>query len=65
MRFAGISLATAVEMASTQPAQLLGITNHRLDIGCPANLVLFDLPGPETTRLTIRKVINQGQLKST
>jgi N-acetylglucosamine-6-phosphate deacetylase len=61
MRFAGVSLATAVEMASTQPAELLGITDHRLDIGCPANLVLFDEPGPETTRLTIRKVINQGK----
>ena len=60
MRFAGVSLATAVEMASTQPAELLGITNHRLDAGCPANLVLFDLPGPETTRLTIRNVVNQG-----
>lgn len=59
MRFAGVSLSTAVEMASTQPAKLIGITNHRLDVGCPANLVLFDQPGPETTRLTIRNVLNR------
>jgi N-acetylglucosamine-6-phosphate deacetylase len=60
MRFAGVNLTTAVEMASIRPAELLGITNHRLDVGCPANLVLFDQPTPETTRLTIRRLMNQG-----
>lgn len=60
MRFAGVSLATAVELASTQPAELIGIKDHRLDVGCPANLVLFDEPAPETARLTIRNVMNQG-----
>lgn len=60
MRFAGVNLAIAVEMASTLPAELLGITNHRLDVGCPANLVLFDMPGKEATRLKIRSVFNRG-----
>ncbi len=61
MRFAGVSLTTAIEMASTQPAELIGATDHRLDIGCPANLVLFDLPAAETTKLVIRRTMNSGK----
>jgi N-acetylglucosamine-6-phosphate deacetylase len=60
MRFAGMSLTTAIELASVQPAELLGVTNHRLDVGCPANLVLFELPGAETEKLTIRGTMNGG-----
>jgi N-acetylglucosamine-6-phosphate deacetylase len=61
MRFAGVSLSTAIEMASIQPAELLGIHDHRLDIACPANLVFFDLPGSDTTKLAIRGTMNRGQ----
>jgi dihydroorotase-like cyclic amidohydrolase len=60
MRFAGVSLTTAIEMASIQPAKLLGRHDHRLDVGCPANLVLFELPTAETTRLVIQRTMNQG-----
>ncbi|WP_202921570.1 N-acetylglucosamine-6-phosphate deacetylase [Anatilimnocola aggregata] len=60
MRFAGVNLATAVEMASTQPAALIGVTNHRLDVGCPANLVLFDEPTVGTTKLAVRGTMNSG-----
>lgn len=60
IRYAGVSLATAVDMASTQPAALIGMNNHRLDVGCPANLVLFDQPTRDTKKLVVRKTINGG-----
>jgi dihydroorotase-like cyclic amidohydrolase len=58
-------LTTAIELASVQPAELLAVTNHRLDVGCPANLVLFDLPGPDTEKLIIRGTMNAGRWCST
>lgn len=61
MRFAGINLTTAIEMASTQPAELIGVHDHRLDVGCPANLVLFDKPTADTTKLVIRRTMNRGE----
>jgi N-acetylglucosamine-6-phosphate deacetylase len=61
MRFAGVNLTTAIEMASTQPAELLGVHDQRLDVGCPANLVLFDKPTAETTKLVIRRTMNRGE----
>jgi N-acetylglucosamine-6-phosphate deacetylase len=60
MRFAGVNLATAIDLASIQPARLLGINNHRLDVGSPANLVLFELPTADTTRLKIRGTMIAG-----
>ena len=33
MRFAGVDLATAIDMASTRPAELIGIGGHTLDVG--------------------------------
>ena len=61
MNFAGISLTTAIEMASTQPAALIGVNDHRLDAGSPANLVLFDLAAAGATRLSIRRTMNSGE----
>jgi N-acetylglucosamine-6-phosphate deacetylase len=63
MRFAGVSLASAVHMASTQPAELIGMHDHTLDVGVPANLVLFDLPMNEAPdRLVVHVTINAGQV---
>ncbi len=42
MRFAGVSLAQAVDMAGAQPRALLGLPPRRLEPGLPAELVLFD-----------------------
>lgn len=44
MRFAGVSLADAVDMASLNPARLLGITcqTGSIEVGQRANLILFD-----------------------
>jgi N-acetylglucosamine-6-phosphate deacetylase len=42
IRFAGVSLADAVDMAGARPRQLLGLPPRRLEPGQPAELVLFD-----------------------
>jgi N-acetylglucosamine-6-phosphate deacetylase len=43
MSFAGVSLADAISMATSHPAELLGIQPGDLLAGDEANLVLFDL----------------------
>jgi N-acetylglucosamine-6-phosphate deacetylase len=42
IRFAGVSLADAVDMAGARPRDLLGLPPRRLEPGMPADLVLFD-----------------------
>jgi len=42
IRFAGVSLADAVDMAGARPRELLGLPPRRLEPGQPAELVLFD-----------------------
>src|SRR6516164_3809354 len=42
IRFAGVSLRDAVDMAGARPRQLLGLPPRRLEAGQPAELVLFD-----------------------
>jgi N-acetylglucosamine-6-phosphate deacetylase len=44
MRFAGLDLATAFDMASRAPTLLLRMTPGTLEAGQAADLVLFDLP---------------------
>lgn len=61
LRFAGVTLQTAIEMASTRPAHLIGIDDHTLDPGAPANLFLFDLPHDDHEPLTIRATYNRGE----
>ncbi len=46
MRFADLSLAAAMDMASVRPAKLLG-REHALQVGQPADLVCFRLPGAD------------------
>src|SRR5207245_971336 len=42
VRDGGVSLHEAIEMASIRPRQLLGLPIHRLEVGQPADLVLFN-----------------------
>lgn len=42
IRFAGISLSDAIDMAGARPRQLLGLPPRMLEPGAPADLVLFD-----------------------
>jgi N-acetylglucosamine-6-phosphate deacetylase len=62
MRFAELDLATAVEMACGRPATALGLSGFRLEVGAPADLVLFDLPATEEDPLRIRATLQAGEL---
>jgi N-acetylglucosamine-6-phosphate deacetylase len=42
IRMAGVSLADAVDMAGARPRELLRLPPRRLEVGQPAELVLFD-----------------------
>ncbi len=65
MRFAGVDLKTAVEMATTQPARLIGRTPGTLQAGAAADLIQFDFSGdaPEAdpSRLALRATIKAGE----
>src|SRR5262249_51192761 len=48
VRFAGVGLKDAVEMATVRPRQLLGLPVNTIAVGQPADLVVFDWePGGE------------------
>src|SRR5262249_48878463 len=55
VRFAGVSLADAVDMASARPRQLLGLPQGQLQPGKAADLVLFDWDegGPLQVKATV------------
>jgi N-acetylglucosamine-6-phosphate deacetylase len=64
MRFAGVELDTAVDMASRHPLELLGRQPGRLQSGDPANLVLFDLhdgPDGRVACLDVRETLCHGE----
>jgi len=58
MAFAGVDLGTAVDMASCQPAALVGLPTNRLRIGDPADLVLFDLQESAADTVTPRRAVS-------
>ena len=61
MRFAGVDLRQAIAMASTRPAGLIGLPHPGLEVGAPANLVLFDLPQSATGPLQVRATYQAGE----
>jgi len=42
IEYAGLTIAEALELASAQPRRLLGLAPHTLDVGQPADFILFD-----------------------
>lgn len=55
VKFAGVSLADAIEMASVRPRELLGLPVATLDAGQPADLVVFDWePGGD---VVVREIV--------
>lgn len=42
IRFAGVSLAEAIDMTTARPRQLVGLPVHTIDVGQPADLMLFE-----------------------
>jgi N-acetylglucosamine-6-phosphate deacetylase len=68
MSFAGVDLATAVDMAANRPRQLLGLKPIALQPGDPADLVLFDLDDGSISgspRLDVRTTVAGGKLPFT
>jgi N-acetylglucosamine-6-phosphate deacetylase len=61
MRFAGVDLATSIDMASRRPAQLIGLDHPGIEVGAPADLFLFELPTAAEGPLRIRATYHQGQ----
>ena len=61
IEFAGVSLKDAVDMASKNPAKLLGHEVVRLRRGSLADLMVFRIP-PEGKRLAIEATIASGEL---
>jgi N-acetylglucosamine-6-phosphate deacetylase len=62
IEFAGVSLKDAVDMASKNPAKLLGYEVVRLRRGSLADLMVFRIP-PKGQRLEIEATIASGELK--
>jgi N-acetylglucosamine-6-phosphate deacetylase len=63
MRFAGVDLPTAIDMASLRPSQLLDLPPHRLEVGARANLVLFHLASDDQpAALRVVNTIHQGEV---
>lgn len=62
MRFAGVDLATAVEMASVRPAQLIGARCGGLRPGDAADLVVFKLPPADGQGLQIEATLLGGRI---
>ncbi len=61
IKFAGVSLKEAIDMASKNPAKLLGSEVVRLRRGSLADLMIFRIP-PEQDRLEIEATIASGEL---
>jgi N-acetylglucosamine-6-phosphate deacetylase len=64
MRFAGVDLATAVDMASRHPLRLLGHGGGELAVGEAADLVVFDLElgdDGQPERLHVRQTLAAGE----
>jgi len=60
MKFAGLDLSAAIDLASVRPARRIGHKGGRLDIGAPATLILFDPPGDLNQPLQIRATLHAG-----
>ncbi|MEK6236726.1 MAG: amidohydrolase family protein, partial [Planctomycetales bacterium] len=62
MKFAGVDLRTAVDMASLHPERLLERKSCRLRPGDAADLVLFDVDLDNADGLAIRATVADGTL---
>ena len=62
MRFADVPLATAIDLASRRPAELIDVPHGRLEVGAVADLILFDVPTDEVSPIQVRATVNAGEL---
>jgi N-acetylglucosamine-6-phosphate deacetylase len=59
MRFGGLILPQAVALATVQPRRLLGLSVPTLEVGQPADLVLFAMD--QTGELQVRRTVVNGE----
>lgn len=66
VRFAGVSLGTAIRMATAHPAELLSVEPDRMEPGAAACLIVFDLTAPEdqgeSPGFKLRATLADGEL---
>lgn len=62
-QLSGVPLSTAIDMASTAPAALLGLPVNDLSINSPADLILF-APESDRTQLNVIATIAGGMLRA-
>ncbi|QDU97750.1 N-acetylglucosamine-6-phosphate deacetylase [Lignipirellula cremea] len=62
MDFAGVDLKTAIEMATSRPAEYIGCDYGRFTPGAPADFVLFDQDADPTQPLHIRTNVLGGEV---
>jgi N-acetylglucosamine-6-phosphate deacetylase len=62
IRFAGVSLRDALDMAGARPRALLGLPSCHLEPGAPADLVLFDWQGNGEFR--VQQTLVAGEMKA-
>jgi len=60
LRAADVDLAAAIEMASGNPARVLGLPIGQLRLGCAADLIQFELPDGDGP-IRILATVNQGE----
>jgi N-acetylglucosamine-6-phosphate deacetylase len=61
MRFAQVDLATAINMASIRPAEMLGLQQDRFASGTKADLIQFEMSESEHASIRILATFNAGQ----
>ncbi len=61
-RFADVPLATAIDLASRRPAELIGVPSGALEVGAVADLILFQPPADDVGPLRILTTINAGEV---
>src|SRR5262249_49956774 len=56
VRDGDVTLADAIDMASARPRELLGLPTQRLQVGEPAEMIVFNLAPPTSQITQIRSI---------
>ena len=62
MRFAEMDLATAVDLASQRPAQLIGAASGAFEVGAPADFIQFSVPSSVEDRIQVWATIKAAKV---
>ena len=62
MRFTDVDLATAIDLASKRPADLIATTTGTFERGSPADFIQFSLPQSAGERIQIEATVKHGKV---